>query len=251
VPACSGALRGQEESRRQAVHGDWRHFRHGWEIRSRWHVDLAERRPMVAPPPQAGSRGTGGITTHDAAADVIQLINDAGNPIFEIRLWNRPVLLQQPLPPMHAKPDKCLIACGGNAGWRSFRFLPFRLHCRLFRRLHFLRTSPRTPSITLVRPACLACPSKDMVEQPADFCVQERRTGTDRPTDTARYHRRIPAVQSWPVSDLPHCSITTTRREKPHDADTVRRPEKPENVDSRTPSLPPGSTPKRSVPGLR
>src|SRR5450631_2844310 len=44
-------------------------------------------------------------------------------------------------------------------------------------------------------------------------------------TRGARYHRRIPTVQSLPVSDLLHLFHPHTRMENPNDAYTVRRPE--------------------------
>ena len=129
-----------------------------------------------------GIMGTGGVTTHDAAADVSQLINEAGNPICGDTLCGTAqYCCNSPCHQCMPSPDTCsLLVCGTADGGPSIPTLPTALLA-----IPAIPPSagrpPRHPipsTSTSVRPACWPCPvaSCRLAQLAAPSAVQERRT---------------------------------------------------------------------------
>jgi hypothetical protein len=93
-----------------------------------------------------GIKGTGGITTHDAAADVSQLINDAGNPICGDTLCGTAqYCCNSPCHQCMPSPDKCSSLVCGTADGGAFDSYPSDCTAAYSGDSTFCGTSATTP----------------------------------------------------------------------------------------------------------
>ena len=93
-----------------------------------------------------GIMGTGGVTTHDAAADVSQLINEAGNPICGDTLCGTAqYCCNSPCHQCMPSPDKCSSLVCGTADGGAFDSYPSDCTAAYSGDSTFCGTSATTP----------------------------------------------------------------------------------------------------------